>query len=239
MAMLLEEIPDLKAGGDRAARGVGRAVATTVISIYGGPIVGAMAGGISDMMKTTADYKDEAAGIADALGGFAGWENSAKDRSDYSSFYQQYAQEVQAYNQQVVAFNVAQKNLNKDIAGFTNDMEVARKFVQSEAAKMAAYQQGQEQLRLTDIQMLQKERTETLAFLKTQKDEQRQRRLNKIMGIGQEDPRLPSLPVELPDLNAPTEFDIQSSAQFNMTEADKTLTAKILVGLAIGAILLT
>jgi hypothetical protein len=104
---------------------------------------------------------------------------------------------------------------------------------------MAAYQQGQEQLRLTDIQMLQKERTETLAYLKTQKDEQRQRRLNKIMGVGQEDPRLPSLPVELPDLNAPTEFDIQASGQFNMTEDDKTLSAKILIGLAIGAILLS
>jgi hypothetical protein len=238
MAALLEEIPDLKAGGDRAGRAVGRAVANTLINIYV-PVLGTMAGGISDMMKTTADYKDEAEGIADALGGFAGWENSAKDRSDYSSFYQQYAGEVQAYNQQVVAFNQAQKNLNKDIAGFTNDMEVARKFVVAETAKMAAYTQGQEQLRLTDIENLQKERKETLAYLKTQKDEQTQRRLNKIMGVGQEDQRLANFRVELPDLNAPVEFDIQASGQFNMTDADTTLSAKILIGLALGAILLS
>jgi hypothetical protein len=238
MAMLLEEIPDLKAGGDRAGRAVGRAVANTLINLYV-PVLGTMAGGISDMMKTTADYKDEAAGIADALGGFDGWENSAKDRSDYASFYQQYAGEVQAYNQQVVAFNQQQRGLNKDIAGFANDMEVARKFVVAETAKMAAYQQGQEDLRLTDIQRLQKERTETLAYLKTQKDEQTQRRLNKIMGIGQEDQRLPSLPVELPDLTAEPEYDIQSSALFDMTDANTTLSTQILIGLAIGVILLS
>lgn len=238
MSGLLDEIPSLQAGGDRAGRAVGRSIAVTTIMGYV-PALSLVAGGLSDMMKTTADYKDEAAGIADALGGFGGWENSARDRNDYASFYMTYAQDVQNYNQQVVVFNQAQRALNKDIASFTNDLEVARRFAVAETAKMAAYQRGQEELRLSDIERLQKERTETLAFLKTQKDEQRQRRLNKIMGIGQEDQRMPSLPVELPDLTAKPEYEIQSSKVFQMTDENATLSAKILIGLALGAILLS
>lgn len=236
MATLLENIPELAAGGDSAGRAVGRSVGLAALAIYV-PVAGAMLGGINDMTKTTADYKNEVAGVYDALGGFGGFANSAQDQAFFMSDYNALVrQDIVDYNDLVVRFNQAQHTVDVDIATYTNDMEVARRMAANDTAWMAQYQQGQEQLRRDDIAALTKERQETLAELRASRAAQQKRQVMKMWG-GEDYSAFPN------GVNAPAQvfeepdYDIITPTDFKDLDMDANSTAKVLIALAALAVL--
>ena len=237
MATLLENIPELSAGGDSAGRAVGRSIGLAAVSIYGGPIAGAMVGGINDMTKTTADYKNEVEGVFDALGGFGGFANAAQDQAFFMTDYNAVVREdLVNYNNLVINFNASQHLVDVDIATYTNDMEVARRMAEHDTAWMAQYQQGQEQLRRDDIAALTKERQETLAELRATRAAQQKRQVMKMWGDGEysafpNQVNAPAQVFEEPDYN------IIIPADFRDSDMDANSTAKVVLALAALAVL--
>jgi hypothetical protein len=198
-----------------------------------------MLGGINDMTKTTADYKDEVAGVFDELGGFGGWENSATQKAYFMSDYNAiHRQAIVDYNDLAVRFNAAQHATDVDIAQFKNDIEVAKIMASQDTAKMAAFQAGQEQLRRDDIQAMTLERQQTLAELRAARSEQQKRQTMKMWGMTDGVSNFPNL-VDAPAqvFTEPEDYNIILSPDFKDQDIDANSTAKVVLGLAMLAVL--
>jgi len=218
-------------GGNAAGRAVGRSIGLTAAS-FALPFLAPVVGGLNDMTKTTADYTKEVAGVYGEMEGFTGWVNTAQDQAAFLKFYNEQRQDVGAYNKDVIQFNAEQRQADLESAAYKNDMAVATRMAQQQIADMAAYQQGQQELRLRDIENLKEERAQQLANLREARAEQGRRQVMKLLRPTSE--YAPSVPVA-PQMPLEPEFDVNVPLVFQ--EEDRSTAYKILMLLAAVALI--
>lgn len=232
---LLEDRAALEAGGNRRDRAIGRSIGAGAIAVIGGG-VGTAFTGFMDAFKTTADYTDEVAGVADEIGGLGAFRNNAQDKAIFWADYNRQKAGIADYNNDVLQFNATQVAIDRETAALNEFFANSRTAQQRENARMMAYQTGQEELQATAIAEARTQRNEDLENLRVARENQAKRRLNSYLNGAPQ----PSTPFEA---GPPPEVEFVApdpSGFADPTDETRQQSFKILVGLGVlGAVLLT
>ena len=221
----LTNIDSYTEGGDAAGRGVGRSIGLTAASLVL-PFLAPIVGGLNDMTKTTADYAKEVQGVYGEMDGFTGWVNTAQDQAAFLKFFNEQRQDFSTYNQDVIQFNVNQHQADLESAAYKNDMAVATRMAQQQTAAVVAYQKGQEELRLRDIDALREERAQQLANLREARAEQGRRQVLKLLHPTNYTASMPVPP------QMPLEPEYEVSVPLAFQDPDNSTAYKVLFLLA-------
>jgi hypothetical protein len=188
--------------------------------------------------RGSADYAYEAKGISDALGGFnVGFITGQEDRQLFLDIYKdQVVREQMLYNNLAVQTNSQQAINQQDDVYYLNALQVERQKAALQTAQINALQANAGAERLADIEVMRKERAETIERLTLLKKEEEKTRASKYY--------LRRDAVAEPSINLPPQAPLipQWEGVFPEAMSDdatQALSLKIILGLAVlGALVL-
>jgi len=188
--------------------------------------------------RGSADYAYEAKGLAESMGGFnVAFESNTEDRELFMNLYKsQVINDQMIYNQLAFQTNNQFYQNNVEDTFYKNALFVEKRKWQEQNDLINKLQADASLERQADIIALRKERTETMANMKHLREEEAKVRADKYY-LRRDNERtasinLPPAPPGIPDF-------LPVFPEVILPDADKALSMKIIIGLAVlGALLI-